>query len=147
MIFFKNICNEQESPVIPDHALSLNDLKLLSDLKLNEDINCPITGDEILKCVKMLKCNKACGEDRIYNEYIKNTVHIVLPFYVELFNWIFDNGIYLTKWLIGNIIPIYKNKGDEDDPKNYRPITLISCLSKLFTSVLNERLNTFSEKN
>ena len=45
------------------------------------------------------------------------------------------------------IKPIYKNKGDPMNPENYRPITLVSCLGKLFTAVLNERLNMFlSEK-
>ena len=42
--------------------------------------------------------------------------------------------------------PFYKNKGDRYDPKNYRPITLVSCLGKLFTAVLNARLNDFSEE-
>jgi hypothetical protein len=41
--------------------------------------------------------------------------------------------------------PIYKNKGDKFDPKNYRPITIVSCLGKLFTAILNERLTEFSE--
>ena len=47
--------------------------------------------------------------------------------------------------LVGNIVPIYKNKGDANDPKNYRPITLISCVGKLFTSILNQRLTTYAD--
>jgi hypothetical protein len=43
-------------------------------------------------------------------------------------------------WLVGNIKPIYKNKGNPLDPKNFRPITILSCLGKLFTAILNERL-------
>ena len=50
-----------------------------------------------------------------------------------------------NSWLIGMIKPIYKNKGDKFDPKNYRPITIVSCLGKLFTAILNERLTEFSE--
>jgi hypothetical protein len=42
-------------------------------------------------------------------------------------------------WLIGSIKPIYKNKGNPLDPKNFRPITILSCLGKLFTAILNER--------
>ena len=49
-------------------------------------------------------------------------------------------------WSVGNIIPIYKQKGDPSNPANYRPITLLSCLGKLFTSVLNNRLQHFIEK-
>jgi hypothetical protein len=48
-------------------------------------------------------------------------------------------------WLVGNIKPIYKNKGNPLDPKNFRPITILSCLGKLFTAILNERLCRFSE--
>jgi hypothetical protein len=40
----------------------------------------------------------------------------------------------------------YKNKGTRTDPKNFRPITILSCFGKLFTSVLNNRLNTFSDE-
>jgi hypothetical protein len=47
-------------------------------------------------------------------------------------------------WLVGNIKPIYKNKGNPLDPKNFRPIN--SCLGKLCTAILNERLCRFSEE-
>ena len=50
------------------------------------------------------------------------------------------------QWLYGDIIPIFKNKGDKSDPKNYRPITIVSCFGKLFTSVLNNRSNKFSDQ-
>ena len=41
--------------------------------------------------------------------------------YVKLFNIIFDNGCIPELWLSGNIIPLYKNKGDKLDPSNFRP--------------------------
>ena len=79
--------------------------------------------------------------------YIKTTSHKLLPLYVNLFNLIMDTGILPIKWSLGTIIPIYKNKGDPQAPENFRPITLLSCVSKLFTSVLNNRLNKFLEDN
>ena len=44
-----------------------------------------------------------------------------------------------------NGVPLYK-KGDKKCVDNYRGITLLSCLSKLFTSVLNGRIEKFCEK-
>ena len=69
----------------------------------------------------------------------------MLNFSVILFYQIFDSGVISSQWTFGNIIPLYKNKGDTTDPKNYRSITLISCLGKLFTSILNERMNQYAD--
>ena len=71
----------------------------------------------------------------------------MIDIYVQLFNLVFDSGILPEEWLIGHMIPVYKNKGDKMNPKNYRPITLLSCLGKVFTSILNDRLNIFIEEN
>ena len=63
----------------------------------------------------------------------------MLPIYHKLFNIVFDTGIVPSAWE-GCIIPIYKNMGSNSNPENYRPITLLSCMGKLFTSVINSRL-------
>ena len=51
----------------------------------------------------------------------------------------------MVKWLNG--VPIYKNKRDPSLPENDRPIPILSCLGKLFTSVINNRLTKFVERN
>ena len=112
---------------------------------VNKDLNQKITQKEILDCINRLKNNKASGDDRVINEYIKSTSDKFIDIYEEFFSLIFETGIIPDSWLIGYIKPIYKNKGDKLDPKNFRPITIISCLSKLFTAILNDRLNKFSD--
>ena len=112
----------------------------------NDELNSPITGEEIKRCIIKMNSNKSPGNDCIINEYITSTIDIVLPIYVTLFNIIYDTGIIPTVWLERNRIPIYKKKGDQLDPRNYRPITLLNCLGKLFTSIINSRLTVFSDE-
>ena len=111
----------------------------------NYNLNLYIQKDEIIKCIQKLKNNKSGGEDAIINEYIKTTSNQFIEIYEKLFNLIFDTGFIPESWVVGNIIPIYKNKGDSNDPKNFRPITLVSCLGKLCTAILSERLSKYSD--
>lgn len=111
----------------------------------NEFINQPFTIEEIQNAIKCLKNNKACGFDSVLNEHIKSTCNTLCPLYEKMFNIVLNTGILPESWTLGLIKPIYKQKGDKADPSNYRPITLLSCMGKLFTTVLNNRLNKYAE--
>ena len=69
-----------------------------------------------------------------------------MPIYCKLFNIVLSPGLIPESSSEGVIFPIYKNKGDTKDPSSYRPITLVSCLSTTFTSVLNDRLYELSDE-
>ena len=109
-------------------------------------LNSHITIEEIETVVKRLKNGKSSGVDEIINEYIKYTIDDMLPIYVLLFNIILDNGIIPENWGKGILVPIFKNKGSTSDPNSYRGVTLNSCMSKVFSAVLNNRLNKFSDE-
>ncbi|MEW8546520.1 MAG: reverse transcriptase family protein [Candidatus Thiodiazotropha sp.] len=110
-------------------------------------LNDHITENEIISSINLLKQNKSSGTDNIINEYIISTKHIMIQIYVKLFNDILETGNIPSDWVSGSIIPIYKNKGSKADPENYRPVTLLSCLGKLFTCILNNRLTKYMEDN
>lgn len=113
---------------------------------INEEINTRITETEIYTAIKNLKNIKSNGPDEILNEHLKYTADLMMPVYIQLFNLIFDTGLIPENWTLGNILPIYKNKGDKNKPENYRPITLLSCFGKLFTAIINNRLNKYAEE-
>ena len=56
-------------------------------------------------------------------------------------------GVIPESWIKDVIIPVYKNKGDPNQVQNHRPITILSCLGKLFTSILSKRLTRYLESN
>ena len=65
----------------------------------------------------------------------------------KLFNSILQNPTVIKKWHTAVIFPIHK-KGSKTDANNYRGISLLSCLGKFFTAVLNSRLRSFvKERN
>ena len=70
---------------------------------------------------------------------------ITLPL-VKLFNCILNSTDYPETWNISLISTIYK-KGDKNNCNNYRGISLSSCLSKLFTGLLQNRLITHLERH
>ena len=112
---------------------------------LNEEINQKNSVEEIMAIVKKLKNNKAHGIDNIINEFLKNCPEYVMVAVVQLFNLVLNTGIIPTDWSIGSVVPLYKNKGSFDDPDNYRGITLLSCLGKLFTAAINARHTSYLE--
>ena len=64
---------------------------------------------------------------------------------MSLCNFILDTGIFPDGWGEGLIVPLHK-KGSMFNPTNYRGITFLSMLGKLFTRILNNRLDGWAEK-
>ena len=73
-----------------------------------------------------------------------NGKETLCPYFHILFNKIFLSGYFPESWSAGEIIPLHK-KGDKNNVDNYRSITLLSTLGKLFSRILNNRLSTWAE--
>ena len=106
-----------------------------------------ITEEEVEKCIRCLKNNKASGQDGILNEFLKHSGKDMVTIITKLFNVVLNSGKMPNTWTTGYICPIFKGKGSTLDPDNYRGITIVSCFGKLFSSVLNRRITTFLEVN
>ena len=112
----------------------------------DEILDPEITEHEVVKALQRLKCGKAAGPDQIINEFLREARQLAIPFLVRLFNHIFTTGIFPKEWTKSIIVPLYK-KGDPDNADNYRGISLLSCVSKVFTGVLNARLMKWADFN
>ena len=116
------------------------------DDSIFEELDTTITESEVLACINNLKCNKSSGSDNILNEHFLEARDILYSHLTELFNLVLDSGHFPESWSDSIMIPLFK-KGDRTDVKNFRGITLVSCLSKLFTSVLNSRIMKWCDEN
>ena len=104
----------------------------------------PITTYEVVNELKCLKLGKAPGIDGISNEFYKYLSDYMIHPITILFNYIWEKGIYPDKWSEGVIQPLHK-KGSREEPDNYRKLTLMACMGKIFESIINKRLDFQSE--
>ncbi len=126
----------------------LNELHNKEDEISNENYECDdflnehILLLELKETIAKLKNGKATGLDQIPNEVIKNDV--LLPFLCKFFNICFDSGLQPSSWSNSVISPIPKSSmKDKFVPLQYRGISLMSCVYKLYSTVLNHRLYAF----
>ena len=123
-----------------------NDQNLDSDSTENiEMLDQPFSIDEIKKTISTLKRNKSCDLDNNVADFFIDTKDFIYHFLCLIFDKIYDTGIYPDSWTKGIIVPIFK-KGDPSEPSNYRGITLINIMGKIFSLTLRNRLNAWCEQ-
>ena len=105
-----------------------------------------ITLEELREGSNILKGGKAVAIDNLNNEMLSCLLEVCPKVILKLFNLILESEDILPDWVISFIVPINKG-GTKSDPSNYRGISLLSCLGKLFLSILNNRLTEFALKN
>lgn len=116
----------------PNQAFHCNDIII-------DTMNSPITMDELNLAIRKAKTGKASGPDMIPVEFYKHGGETVHNAILAVFNFVFGKGEYPQIWSEGLINPVYK-AGKTTDPDNYRKITLLSTMGKLFDGILNNRL-------
>lgn len=123
-----------------------NDLQEMHVDEQNVILDSQFTTDELKKVIFNLKSNKSPVIDGLIAEIFKSSYDILSPLLLRLFNVIFISGSYPSQWSEGLITPIHK-KDDLEDVNNYRGITLINVLSKIYLHLLNNRLLKWASEN
>lgn len=93
-----------------------------------------------------LKNSKAPGSDEISNEFYKDLTYDWIFFLYLFFNKIFETETPPDNWSKIYLKMLYK-KRDREECLNYRGIALINCIAKIFTTIMNKRLESWAEKN
>lgn len=101
---------------------------------------------EVDSIIRNLKTSGASGLDCINNNLIKQIKnHIITPL-THICNLSISYGEFPEPWKKAAVCPVYKS-GPKDTPSNYRPISLLSCLSKVLEKLINQRLISYLETN
>ncbi|CAB3246280.1 unnamed protein product [Arctia plantaginis] len=102
----------------------------------------PTTTDEIIKIIDKLDPNTGSGIDGISTKAIKCIKNLILEELTFCINESFEISTFPSSLKIAKVIPIYKS-GNRFDPCNYRPISVLPVISKIFEKVIYIRLETF----
>ena len=108
-------------------------------------IDADISMEEMEKAISQLKNGKSGGEDLLLNELFIHGNSAMIKCACKIFNVIFQSGIFPEPWSEEILVPLIK-KGNINITDNYRGITLLSVLGKLFTRIMNNRLVTWAEE-
>ncbi len=110
----------------------------LSDMSFNDA--------EVKKVIDNLGTSKAVGPDGISNDFIRNIADAIITPLTNFFNYSIRHGIFPEEWKKSNIVPIFK-KGDKALPSNYRPVSLLCCLSKVFEKLVAQKFMHYIKQN
>lgn len=109
------------------------------------DLN-PASENEVIELIASLKPNSSPGLDGIPTTLIKTYHKYLVKPIVSIINKIYKTGIVPRAFKHSIIIPVHKNN-EKDLLTNYRPISLISNIAKIFEKSLKVRLVNFIESN
>ena len=108
-------------------------------------ISCPVLQDislspcEFAAALRSLDVSKATGPDEISARLLKETTEQIAPSLTLLYNKSLETGVFPDEWKLANIVPIHK-KDNKDHVENYRPISLLSIISKVLERCVLIRL-------
>lgn len=122
-------CHPNMSPIARTHSQELSQLS-------------PATTEEVLKVCNQLDSNTSSGVDGISTKTIKCLKNLLVEDLSNCINRCLELGIFPDSLKVAKVSPIFKS-GIRTDPGNYRPISVLPVLSKIFERILYNRVEKY----
>ena len=107
----------------------------------------PFSLAEFVAAASNLSSSSATGPDKVFYPMLKHLPRSGMDFLLYIFNLSWSSHSFPSIWKTSSIIPIHKMGKPLDSPASFRPISLTSCVSKLFERIILSRLLFFLESN
>jgi hypothetical protein len=132
--------NHEDGSELSQHASIMN-IQSSQSTSFSFDF---ISDESTKKCLQKLNNKKSPGLDHVSPFFLKVAADALTIPLTDLFNHFVWTGSFPDDMKRSVIIPIFK-KDNAQDPKNYRPVSLLSSISKVFESILLLQLNSHFE--
>ena len=101
-----------------------------------------INDETVYKKIMKLKPNKGAGLDKIPQKLIKDSAVVITPYLNLIFNLSLSEGKFPDDWKKARVSPIFKS-GNREECGNYRPISILSAISKIFEKIVFDQLSQY----
>ena len=105
-------------------------------MKENNMFLTPTTSNDIEVLINNMKVNKGIGPNSIQTKILKDHKSEFSKSLSDMINTSFTTGIFASALKVANVVPIHE-KGDKLDCNSYRPISLLSDISKVFKKMMH----------
>ncbi len=109
----------------------------------NQDFECKkVNVATVIRNIIQLGTKKATGYDKIPTQLVKTAAKEIAPSLTSIFNQCIDESIFPDDFKFADITPAFK-ANNPLDKNNYRPITILSVLSKALEGIMNDQLSDY----
>lgn len=130
------------SPTAAESLLKQNVEECKSDFKFRH-----VNNEEIVKAFRSLEMKKTADVHGLSVKIISSIIDCIAPHLCCIFNQCIDNGVFPDLMKLSKVIPLFK-AGSTSDPTNFRPISILPTLSKIFEKlILNQLQSHFYHNN
>ena len=107
-----------------------------------------VSQNEVYETLIKLDSTKGPGPDELPPKILKEIALPISSHLSNIFNKCIDEGVYPTNFKFSKCVPIYKGGAlNQNDPLNYRPISILNSLNKVFERLLHKQLYYYLEAN
>lgn len=106
----------------------------------------PTTIGKVFTLLNKLKKSKATGLDMISARLIRECADLICIPICDIFNQSINLGIFPDDWKLARVTPLFK-EGNRDDVNNYRPISIISVVAKVFERLIYDQLYAYLDEH
>ena len=143
--FFVNVANDIGKDVIFDGNSHPSILKIKNNTQHNTLFDFkPTDVDTIHKLVSKINIKKATGVEQISSKLLRAGAPVLNKHITTLVNNTIKTSVFPTRLKEAQVVPLHK-KNDPLDKKNYRPVSILPTISKVYEMVLSDQLTDLFE--
>ena len=105
-----------------------------------------IHAEQIREAVGKLKASKSFGHDGFSSYFLKLVIPVIEDSLVYIFNTSLETSQFPDPWTIARVSPIFKD-GEKTEKSNYRPISVLPVVSRLFEKLVFSQLYQYLNTN